>query len=85
MTLATGLMTLALLQADATSVERTLSVTAVDESGAPVQGLSSDEVAVLENGVAREATRFDLLRDTTRRATNRGDADPCHCEGSTKY
>lgn len=58
MTLATGLMTLALLQAGA-PVERTLTVTAVDDSGEPVQGLSGDEVAVLENGVAREATRFE--------------------------
>ena len=57
MTLATGLMTLALLQA--APVERTLTVTAVDEAGAPVQGLSGDEVAVLENGVARQATRFE--------------------------
>jgi len=57
MTLAIGLMTLALLQA--APVERTLTVTAVDEAGAPVQGLSGDEVAVLENGVARQATRFE--------------------------
>jgi VWFA-related protein len=62
MTLATGVMALALLQAGATPDERTLSVTAVDESGAPVQGLSADEVAVLENGVAREITRFDRDR-----------------------
>lgn len=59
MTLATGLMTLALLQAPA-PVERTLTVTAVDESGAPVQGLVGDDVVVLENGIARQATRFEL-------------------------
>jgi len=60
MTLATGLLTMALLQAAGTApVERTLSVTAVDESGAPVQGLSGDEVAVVEGGVARQATRFE--------------------------
>jgi VWFA-related protein len=59
MTLATGLMTLALLQAGAEPVQRTLTVTAVDESGEPVQGLSGEEVAVLENGVARETTRFE--------------------------
>jgi VWFA-related protein len=58
MTLATGLMMLALLQADASPVERTLTVTVVDDSGAPVQGLSGDEVAVVEGGVARQATRF---------------------------
>lgn len=58
MTMATGLMTLALLQAGGTPVERTLTVTAVDEAGEPVQGLSVEEVAVLENGVARETTRF---------------------------
>src|SRR5512145_1385391 len=60
MTLATSLIALALAQAAATPVQKTLSVTAVDESGQPVQGLSADEVAVLENGVAREATRFEL-------------------------
>lgn len=59
MTMATGLLTLALLQAGGTPVERTLTVTAVDEAGNPVQGLSGEEVAVLENGVAREATRFE--------------------------
>ncbi len=60
MTLATGLMTLALLQAGDAPVDKTLTVTAVDERGQPVQGLVIEEVAVLENGVAREAKRFEL-------------------------
>src|SRR5262245_44210275 len=60
MTLATGLMTLALLQAGSGPVDKTLTVTAVDEKGLPVQGLVAEEVAVLENGVAREAKRFEL-------------------------
>jgi VWFA-related protein len=59
MTLLTGLMTLALLQAGPTWVDKTLSVTAVDEAGEPVQGLGGDEVAVLENGQARETIRFE--------------------------
>ena len=62
MTLGMGLIALALLQADAATVERTLGVTAVDESGQPVQGLAADEVVVMENGVARTATRFELDR-----------------------
>jgi hypothetical protein len=60
MTMATGLMMLALLQADGAPVLKTLTVTAVDEAGVPVQGLGAEEVAVLENGVARETTRFSL-------------------------
>jgi VWFA-related protein len=60
MTLATGLMSLALLQAAPAPVERTLNVTAVDESGDPVQGLVGEDVVVLENGIARQATRFEL-------------------------
>jgi VWFA-related protein len=60
MTLATGLMALALLQAGSAPVETTLTVTAVDERGQPVQGLVAEEVVVLENGVAREAKRFEL-------------------------
>jgi hypothetical protein len=58
MTLTTGLMMAALLQAGATPVDKTLTVTAVDESGAPVLGLGADEVAVLENGMARQTVRF---------------------------
>jgi VWFA-related protein len=62
MTLGTGLIALALLQADAAALERTLTVTAVDETGTPVQGLGADEVVVLENGVARPTVRFELDR-----------------------
>jgi hypothetical protein len=58
MTLAMGLMTLALLQAAPTSDQKTLTLTAVDESGQPVLGLGAEEVAVLEGGVARETVRF---------------------------
>lgn len=60
MRMAAGVIALALLQADAAPELKTLNVTAVDESGQPVQGLSVEEVAVLENGVAREATRLAL-------------------------
>ena len=60
MILATSVVGLALLQAAAGPVDKTLTITAVDESGAPVQGLTAEEVAVLENGVAREAKRFEL-------------------------
>jgi hypothetical protein len=59
MTLGSGLMVLALLQAGGAPVDRTLSVTAVDETGAPVLGLGTDEVAVVENGVAIPAKRFE--------------------------
>lgn len=62
MTLGTGLIALALLQADASAAERTLTLTAVDESGTPVQGLAADEVVVMENGVARPAARLELDR-----------------------
>lgn len=59
MTMATGLLALALLQAGSPAAERSLAVTIVDERGAPVQGLTRDEVVVLEGGVARDVTRFD--------------------------
>jgi VWFA-related protein len=62
MTLATGLIALALLHAGAEPGDRTLTVTAVDETGAPVQGLTADEVVVMENGVARPVSRFELDR-----------------------
>jgi VWFA-related protein len=70
-TLAFGL--LLLLQSD--PAVRSVSFAAVDEKGAPVQGLTRDEVVVLENGVAREPTglepdprplRVALIVDTSR-------------------
>jgi VWFA-related protein len=39
---------------------RTITVTVTDEKGSPVQGLALEDVALLENGVARELTRFAL-------------------------
>ena len=54
---------------------RSVSFAAVDEKGAPVEGLSREEVAVVENGVAREPTRLEpdprplrlaLIVDTSR-------------------
>ena len=62
MTLGTGLVALALLQAGAEPLDRTLSVTAVDQSGAPVQGLTAEEVVVMEDGVARPVARIELDR-----------------------
>jgi VWFA-related protein len=38
---------------------RSLSVSVVDDKGAPVTGLARDDVAVLENGVAREVTSVE--------------------------
>jgi VWFA-related protein len=39
---------------------RTVLVTMLDEAGAPVEGVLPEEVALLENGVARDLTRFEL-------------------------
>jgi VWFA-related protein len=41
---------------------RSLNVTVVDDKGAPIQGLSAEDVAVVENGVAREVTKLSLDR-----------------------
>ncbi len=41
---------------------RSVTVTATDESGAPVEGLGPEEVAVLEDGNVREVTRFERDR-----------------------
>jgi VWFA-related protein len=38
---------------------RSVTFSVVDDKGAPVLGLSRDDVAVLENGVAREVTRVE--------------------------
>jgi VWFA-related protein len=57
---------LLLLQAAAPAAERveerSVAVTVVDEKGAPILGLTTQEVAVLENGTAREVRRFELDR-----------------------
>jgi VWFA-related protein len=37
---------------------RTVSVTVTDDKGAPVRGLTAEEVVVMENGVARAVTRL---------------------------
>jgi len=47
-----------LLQAPAAEL-RTIAVSVLDERGAPVAGLVPDDVAVLENGVAREVARIE--------------------------
>lgn len=59
MTLATGIVALALLQAPAPLEERQLLVTVVDEKGASVSGLTRDDVVVMEKGVARVVSRFE--------------------------
>lgn len=41
---------------------RAVTLTAVDEKGEAVEGLSTQDVAVVENGVARNVTRFELDR-----------------------
>ena len=59
------LAALLLLQAgaaDVTAKPRALSVTVTDEKGRPIEGLGPEEVAVTENGVAREVTRLELDR-----------------------
>lgn len=38
---------------------RTVIVSVTDSKGAPVEGLAEEEVALLENGVARDLTRFE--------------------------
>ena len=38
---------------------RTLNVSVTDEKGRPVTGLRTDEVAVMENGVARDVSRLE--------------------------
>jgi VWFA-related protein len=57
---------LLLLQVAAPAVERaeerTVTVTVADDKGAPIQGLAAEEVAVLENGNAREVRRLELDR-----------------------
>jgi VWFA-related protein len=57
---------LLLLQAGSPAAERvedrTVTVTVTDEKGEPILGLSAEEVAVLENGAAREVLRLELDR-----------------------
>src|SRR5262245_8803335 len=48
--------------APATTERRSVSVTVADDKGAPVEGLTADEVAVVENGVARELIRLEPER-----------------------
>jgi len=57
LTLAAALVVQAGAPADAEV--RSLSVSVVDAKGAPVEGLVRDDVAVLENGVAREVTSVE--------------------------
>jgi VWFA-related protein len=54
-------VTLSLLQLGATppAEVRTVLVSMTDESGAPVEDVRLEEVALLENGVARELTRVE--------------------------
>jgi VWFA-related protein len=56
---------LLLLQGAAPAVEaqtRQLTVTVTDDKGQPIEGLTPEEIAVTENGVAREITRMELDR-----------------------
>jgi VWFA-related protein len=41
---------------------RELTVTVTDDKGQAIEGLTREEVAVMENGVAREISRFELDR-----------------------
>lgn len=53
------------LQAPTSVVEaqtRRLTITVTDKKGQPIEGLTSDEIAVTENGVAREISRVELDR-----------------------
>jgi VWFA-related protein len=50
-----------LLQSPAAEAQtRQLTVTVTDDTGRPIEGLTADEMAVTENGVAREVTRVEL-------------------------
>jgi VWFA-related protein len=56
---------LTLLQATPAPAEaqrRELTVTVTDDKGRAIEGLTADDIAVLENGVAREVTRVELDR-----------------------
>src|SRR5262245_14417982 len=45
---------------EAEPLSRTVSVTVTDEKGAAVGGLAREDVAVVENGVARDVVSFSL-------------------------
>ena len=47
---------------DADALVRTITITVTDEKGGPVSGLARDDVALLENGVARDIVSFTLDR-----------------------
>lgn len=54
----TWILAAVLAQAPAAPVERTVSLSVVDEKGSPVLGLTAEEVAVEENGAARTIVSF---------------------------
>jgi VWFA-related protein len=47
---------------EAEVLSRTVTVTVTDEKGAPVSGLAREDVALVENGVARDVVSFSLDR-----------------------
>ena len=47
---------------EAEVLSRTVTVTVTDEKGAPVSGLAREDVALIENGVARDVVSFSLDR-----------------------
>ena len=47
---------------EAEVLSRTVTVTVTDEKGAPVSGLAREDVALIENGVARDVVSFGLDR-----------------------
>jgi VWFA-related protein len=47
---------------EAEVLSRTVTVTVTDEKGAPVSGLAREDVALIENGVARDVVSFALDR-----------------------
>lgn len=53
---------LILAQAAPAAEIRTVTITAIDEKGAPIEGLVPEELALAENGVTREISRLVLER-----------------------
>lgn len=57
-----GVLLLAQPAPDADALSRTITLTVTDAKGAAVPGLARDDVALLENGVARDVVSFSLDR-----------------------
>ena len=57
-----GVLLLAQPTPDADALSRTITLTVTDAKGGPVSGLAREDVALLENGVARDVVSFTLDR-----------------------